>query len=85
MRLFYFFLNLWNFSFRYCSLGCSAITLLFYRLLCLESPFQLALGICHNKAARNDILSPAQIQMQTARVNCTVQNRLNIHVMEVSF
>ena len=90
MRLFYFFLNLWNFSFRYCSLGCSAIALLFYRLLCLESPFQLALGIRHNKEklakiVRNDILPPALIQMQTARVNCIVQNRLNIHFVEVSF
>lgn len=79
-----------NFSIRYCFIGCSAIALLFYRLLCLESPFQLALGICHNKAklakiVRNDILPPALIQMQTARVNCIVQNRLNIHVMEVSF
>lgn len=84
------FKNCANFSFRYCFLGCSAIALLFYRLLCLESPFQLALGICHNKAklakiVRNDILPPALIQMQTARVNCIVQNRLNIHFVEVSF
>lgn len=82
--------NCANFIFRYCFLGCSAIALLFYRLLCLESPFQLALGICHNKAklakiVRNHILPPALIQMQTAHVNCIVQKRLNIHFVEVSF
>lgn len=82
---FIFFLTCEIISFRYRFLGCSAIALLFHRLLCLESPFQLALGIRHNKAVRNDILSPALIQMQTTRVNCIVQNRLNIHVMEVSF
>lgn len=82
---FIFFLTCEIISFRYRFLGCSAIALLFDRLLCLESPFQLALGIRYNKAVRNDILSPALIQMKTARANCIVQNRLNIHVMEVSF